>query len=428
MQNRGWKLSLGLFFAVSTMGGMLLARSGGPPTGLTGDFGQSNCTECHTGNALNSSGGTFAITGVPASYQPGQTYPITVSIQKSGQSRWGFELAVRFVSSGQQAGSLANINADTQIVPDSGINYIMHTSTGTHPGTSSGSWTFNWTAPATAQGAIRFGAAGNAANNNGNNQGDFIYTTTVTSNAPSTPITALFAHMAIGGGFSTTFTFMNIGSTPVNGSLILTGQDGSPISANLSEPAIAPQAPSANSVVGSSYSLAIPSGGSKTVIAGPVNAADATKAGWARVESTGGTLVGVATFQVLSGGKLQTIAGVLAAETVESATIPVADDVPSNVYTGYAVANPSTTDTITVRVLTVKEDGTPGPTLSSITLRPGEQAAQFFIQDPDASQTFKGTAVLIAPSGKKISVVALVQNQGLYTAIPVAAGKSPQIN
>ena len=428
METRVWKLSLGFFFAFCCAASLLLARSGGPPTARTGDFGEANCTVCHSGNELNASGGSFTITGVPATYKPGQTYPVTVSIQKSGQSRWGFELAARVVSSGLQAGTLATTDGNTQIVTANGIQYIMHTSAGTFPGTSSGSWTFNWTAPSTAQGAIRFGAAGNAANNNGANSGDFIYTTTVTSIDAALPTTALFAHVAVGGGFSTVLTFMNLGSTPVSGTLTLTGQDGAALNAALAEPGLGADAPGAGPIFASTTSLSIPAGGAKTITASAVNPSDGTKAGWARVESSGGTLVGVANFQLVSSGKLQTTAGVLSADLVESATIPVIDDVPSNVYTGYAVANPSSTDTITIKVVTVKEDGTPGATLSPITLSPGQQTARFFVEDLAASKTFKGTVVMIGPSGKKFSVVALIQNQGLYTAIPVAAGKASHIN
>jgi alpha-D-ribose 1-methylphosphonate 5-triphosphate synthase subunit PhnI len=104
------------------------------------------------------------------------------------------------------------------------------------------------------------------------------------------------------------------------------------------------------------------------------------------------------------------------------------DDDAAAVYTGYAVANPSTTDTVAIKVVTVREDGTVAATLAPVTLTPGQQVAQFFFQDPAASKTFKGTAVLIGQGGRKFSVVALVQNQGLYTAIPVTAGRAPNIN
>lgn len=172
--------------------------------------------------------------------------------------------------------------------------------------------------------------------------------------------------------------------------------------------------------------LSIPPGGAKTINV-TVNPDDAAKAGWARVEGTRGTLAGVANFQLVSGGKLATTVGVLSAETVDSATIPVLDDQTANVHTGYAVANPSGSDTITIKMVAVNEDDSPASTLSPITLAPGQQPARFFVEDAAASRTFKGTAVLIGQGGKKFSVVALVQNQGLYTAIPVTAGRAAHI-
>jgi len=244
---------------------------------------------------------------------------------------------------------------------------------------------------------------------------------------PSLPVAALFPHLAIGGGFSTAFTFLNTGDTPLNGTLILTGQDGAPLNATLAAPAQTSDSGGPDMILASTSPLTIPPGGARTVIATALNATDSTKVGWARVESSGGKLVGVATFQLVSNGKLTTAAGVLSADLVESATFPVSDDLSSDVYTGYAIANPSSTDTITIKVVTVKEDGTPGATLSSITLGPARQIARFLIEDPAAGKAFKGTAVLIGQGGKKFSAVALVQNNGLYSVIPVTAGKASHI-
>jgi hypothetical protein len=245
---------------------------------------------------------------------------------------------------------------------------------------------------------------------------------------PSLPITALFPHLAIGGGFSTVFTFLNIGDTPVNGMLILTGQAGAPLNATLALPTQTSDSAGTDRILASASPLTISPGGARTITATVLNANDSTKVGWARVESSGGKLVAVANFQLVSSGKLLTTAGVLSADLVESATFPVSDDLSSDIYTGYAVANPSSTDTITIKVVTVKEDGAPGAVLSSITLGPQQQTARFLIEDPAASKTFKGTAVLIGPDGKKFSAVALIQNHGLYAAIPVTAGKASHIH
>ncbi len=239
--------------------------------------------------------------------------------------------------------------------------------------------------------------------------------------APLTPAatTAIFAHMAIGGGYTTVFTFLNTGADAVSGTLYLTDQKGIPLTANL------------DGSLSSSLPLNIPPGGTKFVTAGPLNPAEpAAKVGWARVESTGGSLGGVATFQLVQGGALTTIAGVLASNTMTVATIPVDDDIPADRYTGYAIANPGSAE-ITVSIQTVNAEGTtsaPAAVLSSINLKPGEQKAAFVFQDDKASKTaFRGSVVLTGLNGANFSVVALVQNSGLFTAIPVIPEKAPNI-
>jgi hypothetical protein len=236
----------------------------------------------------------------------------------------------------------------------------------------------------------------------------------VSSSAAAVSPTALFAHLAIGGGYTTVFTFLNTGSEAVVGNLYLTDQTGVPLPANL------------DGSPGSSLPLSIPSGGTKFVTAGPLIPNDpATKAGWARVESAGGSLGGVATFQLVKGGSLSTIAGVLSSSAVTVATIPVDDDIPGDRYTGFAVANPGSS-TITISIQTVNADGTAAKALPSITLKSGEQTAAFVFQSAGYN-SFHGSVVLIGQSGASFSIVALVQNSGLFTAIPVIPEKAPNI-
>jgi len=243
--------------------------------------------------------------------------------------------------------------------------------------------------------------------------------------------TALFAQVAVGGGFTTTFTLLNTGSTALTGNLILTKSDGTPMNVSLGAPSGNPSfAPSTELVVGSSTPINIPSGGTTFLTATPANPDDYF-VGWGRVESSGGTLGGVATFSLTSAGQLQAIAGVLSADVTSVATIPVDDDVSQNRATGYAVANPGSSS-ITIRVVEVSADGNTITALSPINLDPGKQTAAFFFQDKAAAQKFRGSAVLIGQAGATFSVVALLQVQGatglLYTAIPVIPAKAPNIN
>jgi hypothetical protein len=202
------------------------------------------------------------------------------------------------------------------------------------------------------------------------------------------------------------------------GNLILTGQDGSPLSANLSSSDGAAAA-------GSSIALSIGPGEATFVTATALIGDDPTKVGWARVESSGGKLGGVATFQYAPSGPLLTIAGVLSSTLVSSATIPVSDDVQLGRVTGYAVANPGSSP-IRIKVMEVSGDGACVTTLDPIDLAPGRQIAQFFYQDPLAKPQLQGSAVLVSEAGAAFAVVALVVAQGasrpLFAAIPVAEG------
>jgi len=105
--------------------------------------------------------------------------------------RWGFQMTA-IDSNGGTAGSFTSLADDTQTKTGGplGRQYIEHTQFGTALGTSGGhSWQVKWTAPGTDLGTVRFYAAGNAANGDGTNQQDYIYTTTTTSESPSSNVT-----------------------------------------------------------------------------------------------------------------------------------------------------------------------------------------------------------------------------------------------
>src|SRR5262245_33652999 len=120
--------------AVVVACGAVIARaySLDPPLQHTGSFGESSCNEsgCHQGNAVNATGGSLTITGFPAQYETGKTYPVTVTINRSGQSRWGFECAIRQDLSGNGARQAGNVVAtdtrNTHVDTEAGIQYVHH--------------------------------------------------------------------------------------------------------------------------------------------------------------------------------------------------------------------------------------------------------------------------------------------------------------
>src|SRR4029079_7720870 len=74
----------------------------GPYPNVTGGFGERSCHLCHLDNPLNAPGGSVSLDGVPATYAPGQTYELTVTISRDGLRRGGFEIAARFASGRQR--------------------------------------------------------------------------------------------------------------------------------------------------------------------------------------------------------------------------------------------------------------------------------------------------------------------------------------
>jgi uncharacterized protein (TIGR03437 family) len=185
---------------------VLWALSAGPDAGKAGVPGESNCTECHLGTALNGGGGSVKVTFPgAATYAPGVKQHLVVTIADPTAKNWGFQLTARPSSDPKtQAGSFTSTDRFTAVVCgeptfnifkevyiDFGKNqncpaatplaYAEHTSNGSsriQPGSMT--YEFDWTPPATAAGSITIYVAGNAANASGNELGDHIYTNSYT--------------------------------------------------------------------------------------------------------------------------------------------------------------------------------------------------------------------------------------------------------
>jgi len=125
----------------------------------------------------NSGDGSLTITGLPARYDSGATYSLSVNLADPGQQRWGFELAVKD-SNNQQAGTITVTDVvNTQSSTSGGITYLKQTSTGTYAGTVDGpvTWSFDWIAPSSGTGKVYFYVAGVAANDGSGTNGDYVY-------------------------------------------------------------------------------------------------------------------------------------------------------------------------------------------------------------------------------------------------------------
>ncbi|MBK6797894.1 MAG: hypothetical protein IPG76_14260 [Acidobacteria bacterium] len=136
-------LSMIAFGIYSFIGSNVKANSSGPPAARTGATligsvtAELNCTTsgCHTGTAVNTGGGTVAISPSSNTYTPNQEITITVTVTQTGRSTFGFQLTA-VNPQGSRAGDLS--------------------------------------------------PSGNAANSSGTNGGDLIYTTSLTIQPGST--------------------------------------------------------------------------------------------------------------------------------------------------------------------------------------------------------------------------------------------------
>ena len=171
------------------------AKVTGPDAGYTnapGDLG--NCTACHdTFHDPNVGPGSVSLDGAPTIYNPGQQYTLMLTVQQlqNKRKRFGFQLTA-ISQNGNRAGTLAPLGSDSQLNPETGVGgrqYIEHTEIGTFPtGLGSRTWAFRWTAPATDVGTVSFWFAGNAADDSGTNQNDYIYTSRVSTDSPTSHV------------------------------------------------------------------------------------------------------------------------------------------------------------------------------------------------------------------------------------------------
>jgi uncharacterized protein (TIGR03437 family) len=169
-----------LFCAVFALcaldGARTRANANRPPSRNTGGPGESNCTSCHDGTAVNSGTGTVALNGLPANYMPNQAIPLTVVMTQAGRSKFGFQVTA-IDDTGKQAGTIvatdsARTTLTTGTVAGNTRQYIGQTASGT----ASGTYAFTWNAPAMAVGRVTFYVTGMAANGDGDTPGDSTYT------------------------------------------------------------------------------------------------------------------------------------------------------------------------------------------------------------------------------------------------------------
>jgi len=173
-----------VFILPALMSMMLFKKSAGAHPGSTGAPGELTCAKsgCHAGTT-NSGVGTNTLTfsAADSTYIPGQTYTISVVVQKTSIDRFGFELTALKDSNNRGIGTFVITDAVRTQTISATINTkartsVTHKTAGT-PSITTGNtnWSFNWTAPPTNVGNITFYYATNCTNNNNASTGDAIY-------------------------------------------------------------------------------------------------------------------------------------------------------------------------------------------------------------------------------------------------------------
>ncbi|MBI4460437.1 MAG: hypothetical protein HY648_10320, partial [Acidobacteria bacterium] len=319
---------LGVLWGSFLVGILVYAFSAGPPSGVTGGFGELTCAQagCHTGTAVNGGPGNVTIS-TPATYTSGTTYPIHVIVSDSTAQRWGFELSAR-TQSGQQAGTLiAGSDGNSQLLsPINGIQYVGHTLLGSRGGVAvSVSYDFSWQAPDTSAGPVIFHAASNGANNDLSTTGDHVYTTSATvqpASGPTLSNTYYFPHLALGGGWQTTLTYINYSPQTVTCETKFYSDSGSPLSVSFGGTAVT----SRTDTLGPGEVI-------HTESTADLNASEVR--GWAKAECSG-PLKASLLFRFYQQGKPTGEAGVNAMTDLATKFVTFSDQT-----TGVAYANPS---------------------------------------------------------------------------------------
>ena len=232
-----------------------------------------------------------------------------------------------------------------------------------------------------------------------------------------------FPQIAVGGGYSTLFAVANTGAAASSGNLSLKDQQGSPMSVSAALIDSSGVARPASS--GSTFALTIPPGGTIFLSAAGLSADAPVKSGWGQLESTSGSFSAVATYEYVVGTTTESMVSVIPSQPLQYATIVVDNDSRQGKQVAYAIANPSGQE-IVVKLALIAQGGTVVDDTVSVPLGPGHQIARYVWQDL-ARRDFKGSLVLRGQNGATFVAVALADEQGFLTVVPVISGKAPNL-
>jgi hypothetical protein len=173
-----FKLLLSMLSLTAIIGltGATMTDSG--KAGKTGSPGESTCVSCHSDYALNSGSGTMVLSGIPATYTPGDTYHMTLTIAHPGAQVFGLGLEA-LNTSRANAGTFTITNSTETHTLSSTVSGVSRMSVvqqldgGFTP--DSHAFNFDWTAPAGGAGNVTFWFASVAGDHDGTEFLDYVY-------------------------------------------------------------------------------------------------------------------------------------------------------------------------------------------------------------------------------------------------------------
>ena len=409
------------------LGSPLFGHINGPDPASNGVVGPTcNQALCHVGNPVNSptGSGSLTLSGLPSSWTPGQTYPLTVTISRTGSGRYGFQLSAVSDTGNAQAGTLAVSTSNrVSVITGGGVQYAQHNQISSSLAPT-GVFIFNWTAPASATvGTVRFNVAANAANGDGANTGDFIYTrvdrvSAATAPPPPPPPIQTFYYPQVANGiqadgvFWKTNIFLHNPSTTATaaGFVTFTQSNGTPFPLAFVDEL---NQSVSTGTSGNAIQFSLAPGATRKYIS---TGAGGILVGFATVTSSA-IINGTAIFSKFApNGALTSEAGVPASDAVARQSIIV--DTVGGFQTGVAYANPGgTAASITLQLFDKNGAAISAPTPA--TLAPGEHRAAFIGQAPFPSAApFVGT--MQVTSNVPLAAIALRFNPTgeFFTTVP----------
>jgi hypothetical protein len=218
-----------------------------------------------------------------------------------------------------------------------------------------------------------------------------------------------FPQVAVGRGYKTTLAITNTGSTEISGKLELIGDRGEPLPVYLE-----------SFGTGSFFPVSLVAGATALFSFSSAEPTDSGKSGWATLETSGNSVVGVETFSLFAGPDLLMTASGDSCQLMHSATIPIDEDVSQSRLTAYALANPTDKD-VSVKLSVLDQHGSVISDKTQIVLKPGEHISRYALSELSSSP-FQGSLVLQAQKYGQFIVLALAQDHQRFTVVPPIPG------